>query len=560
MPRSAGWVALALLLLWSPSPICAESNFSPSTPANAPAPAKAAAGEDDPWGRTTPWGTVVGFMRAMIDQDYARAGGYLETRLVGEERDALARQLNAVLNRLPGTLDEVSRNPEGDLADGLPAPLERVGTVESGGEKIELLLKRIQRPTPPPVWLFSAETLRRIPSFYDHLKTDGAETSFPLALDRTRVLALPLLGWLALIAIPISWVLATLVLGVSVRLARPLIVRLGRTQDIPLMIPLGMPLRLLMLAAILRVFPIVGWWLTSREFLHIVSSVIIILGLAWFLVALVTIITEWRNEQLERTGQAGMATVVRMVSRLTKAGVAVSAFLALLYMAGVNLTAVLAGLGVGGLAVAFAAQRTLENLFGGLLVISDHRIRVGDYCKAGAYQGTIEDISLPSTRIRTSNRTVVFVPNSQMAGFSLENFSFRDKFWFCHTVRVRGETSGDQMRYVLAEMRRVLEEDPKVEPKSSHARLIGVKDGMWEIEVATYLMTGQDEEFLELQEGLLLELLDVIEGSGTAVVKSAEMVCPAPDPGLGTDKRHPTGSTLQAWSEQGGRSSSNILQ
>ncbi|HTX54628.1 MAG TPA: hypothetical protein VMD08_14560 [Candidatus Baltobacteraceae bacterium] len=91
-----------------------------------------------------------------------------------------------------------------------------------------------------------------------------------------------------------------------------------------------------------------------------------------------------------------------------------------------------------------------------------------------------------------------------MAGFSPENFSFRDKYWFCHAVRVRGETSGHQMRYVLAEMRGVLDKNPKVELKSSHARLIGLKDGMWEIEVVAYVLTGQDQEFLELQESLLL--------------------------------------------------------
>ena len=94
------------------------------------------------------------------------------------------------------------------------------------------------------------------------------------------------------------------------------------------------------------------------------------------------------------------------------------------------MTAVVAGIGVGGIAVALAAQKTLENLIGGITIVSDQPIRVGDFCRVGEYQGTVQAVGLRSTRIRTLGRTVVSIPNGQLAVMNIENFSLRDKIWF----------------------------------------------------------------------------------------------------------------------------------
>src|SRR5208337_668816 len=134
-------------------------------------------------------------------------------------------------------------------------------------------------------------------------------------------------------------------------------------------------------------------------------------------------------------------SVVQLVRKLSNIVVVIIGALVLLYIAGINLTAALTGLGVGGIAVAFAAQKTLENLFGGIMVASDQPIRVGDFCRAGDYTGTVEDVGLRSTRMRTLDRTVVSVTNGQLAVMSLENFTLRDKIWFHHTLQLRRETT-----------------------------------------------------------------------------------------------------------------------
>jgi MscS family membrane protein len=120
----------------------------------------------------------------------------------------------------------------------------------------------------------------------------------------------------------------------------------------------------------------------------------------------------------------------------------------------------LAGLGVGGIAVALAAQKTLENVIGGASIIFDGAVRVGDLLKVGETLGTVEDIGLRSTRLRTFDRTVFTVPNGQIANVSLENLSLRDSFWFHHIFSLRYETTAAQMRSVPQGITGLLEKYP----------------------------------------------------------------------------------------------------
>jgi MscS family membrane protein len=197
----------------------------------------------------------------------------------------------------------------------------------------------------------------------------------------------------------------------------------------------------------------------------------------------------------------------------------------ILYDAGVNLTAVLTGLGVGGIAIAFAAQKTLENLFGGIMIASDQPVRVGDYCRAGEYSGVVESIGLRSTRLRTADRTLVSVPNGQLSMMSLENFAMRDKIRFTHTVSLRPETSSRQLRSVLLGGGRILRDHPMVEAPSAHVRFVGLKNSTFEIEVFAYIMAQSWDAFLEVQEELLLGLVDLVEASGATFADPAQ---PAP--------------------------------
>jgi len=184
---------------------------------------------------------------------------------------------------------------------------------------------------------------------------------------------------------------------------------------------------------------------------------------------------------------------------------------------GYNTTAVLTGLGIGGVAIALAAQKTIENLFGGVSVISDRPVFVGDYCKFGDRTGWIEDIGLRSTRIRTQDRTIVTVPNGEFAAMTLENFSKRDKVWFHHTLNLRRDTTPDQVRQILSAIEKMLIEHPRVDAGRTPVRFIGVGSYSLDLEVFAYVLTSDVDEFLPIQQELLLKLLDAVAAAGTSL-------------------------------------------
>jgi MscS family membrane protein len=201
-----------------------------------------------------------------------------------------------------------------------------------------------------------------------------------------------------------------------------------------------------------------------------------------------------------------------------KAAAVIVAALVLLYLSDVDLTAALTGLGVGGIAIGFGAQKTIENLFGGIMVISDKPVSVGDVCKVGEFFGTVEDIGIRSTRIRTLNRTVVSVPNGQLASMSLENFTVRDRIRFYHTVGLGRQTTPDQLRAVLAQIRGLLDAHPRVESTSSRTRFVRVSGYSLDLEIATYVLETDHAVFLGIQEELLLGIMDIVAANGASLV------------------------------------------
>jgi MscS family membrane protein len=210
--------------------------------------------------------------------------------------------------------------------------------------------------------------------------------------------------------------------------------------------------------------------------------------------------------------------------RMTKVGIATAALLSILYLAGVNLSAALAGLGIGGIAVALAAQKTIENLFGGLSILTDRVIRVGDLCRVGETSGVVEDIGLRSTRIRTFERGLICVPNGSLATANVENLSARDKMRVFCKIGLRYETSRAQLELVLAQIGTMLRNHPRVESASAWIRLAKLADSALELEMQAYVLTRNFDDFTAVRETLLLRVLDIVGDCGTALAYPSQTV------------------------------------
>ena len=194
---------------------------------------------------------------------------------------------------------------------------------------------------------------------------------------------------------------------------------------------------------------------------------------------------------------------------------------------------IIAGLGVGGLAIALAAQPTIENLIGGLNLFADKPIRVGDFCRCGEdEEGTVEAIGIRSTRIRGLDRTLTAIPNAELSKMSIVNLGQRDRMLIRSVIGVRYETSPEQLRYLLVKIRESLLRHPRIHPEPVRARLIGFGTSSLDIEVFAYATTKDRAEFLGIQEDVFLRVMDIVKECGTSFAFPSQTIYFAREDGL----------------------------
>jgi MscS family membrane protein len=513
-------------------------------------PAQTEATYDDPLGRSTPQGTVVGFLKAMQREDYERAVDFLDTRQTGKRAEQLALELNHILNEGMSTVTTaLSVKPEGNLQDNLPDNRDLVGTVKTKRGEYKILLERVQKENNPPVWLFSSETLRLVPQIYEEIDIPWLERHLPAALTETRVAGQPLYRWvIPLVVLPLALFLGWLITRLLFAVARePMRSRFDEAVMIKLR-GIRNPLMLLFSAGAIYIISLGSASLLARLFWTFLASSTAVVGLVWLALYLI----DAGAEIIERRRPEAANAVIRLSATLMKAlAVVVGLVVIFYYFAGINLTAVVAGLGIGGIALAFAAQKTIENFLGGLFLVWDKPIRLGDFCKAGEHQGTVEHIGLRSTQIRTLARTVVSIPNGQLSSISVENFAMRDRFLFKHTLNLRYETTAEQLRFVLAQIRELLYQHPRVDSATARVRFIGFGQSSLDLEIFAYVLETVPETFLAVQEDLLLQIMNLVESSGSGFAFPSQTLYMAKDGGLDAEKGRAAAETVRSWRDQG---------
>lgn len=494
-----------------------------------PAPgAPTAAKPADPLGRDTPRGCVLGFLEATQRGDYSQAAEYLDTREPPSQAQELARELQTVMNRgLSGNLDALSRRPEGDLKDGVGINRDQAGYVETSYGRLNIVLNRIQRGSGPPIWLFSSETLRQVPAAFEAVNASGFERftqkSLPRSFREIKFLSLPLWRWLGIVlSVSIALLLASLLTRALIPLLRSPVRKFTGQTDDRYLLSLRWPMRLVLLAIAIRILAAVALSVLARTFWTDVSHVLGIAGFAWLLIQFSNVVADLRSRQLVRRQTMSQIAVLTLAHRLFKILIVFLAFVLLLHGAGVNVSAMLAGLGIGGIALALAAQKTLEDLFGGIAIITRRAARVGDFCQLADKVGTIEDIGLGSTRVRTLDRTIVTIPNGKVSQMSLENYSMREKIWFHHIFGLPYDTSPEQVRAVLRQVTDMLRTDRWVERESARIRLIAFGPSSLNFEIFAYIKVIDYTAFVEIQEDLLLRIMDIVAANGTSIALPAQ--------------------------------------
>lgn len=503
--------------------------FAQTLPSAAPADnaaANASSPEADPYGRTTPQGMVAGLMNALAAADYERAARFFETDSVQGERSwyvlsgsTLAERFREVLDR-GGTVitpAELSGDPAGNVSDGLPEDVERFGRIRTSSREVPLLARRVTQ-SGKPLWVVSADTLGEIPALARMLEVRSGNGSW---LDRLpegpSIGGAPLSHWAALLLLAVlsfclAWALTalrgpiqTLVRrgGPETKLSRFIEASAGPLRILLMLLVFGLTVQAVGVSVIARyrvIFAVqlVGWF-----------------ALAWLLWRWADAAGEIVLGQMSRRGQLTAYSAVSFLKRAFKALLALLFVASLLRAFGVNVTAGLAALGVGGLAIALGAQKLFENLIGSLTLLADRPVRIGDFCRFGNTLGTVEEIGIRSTRIRTLDRTVLTVPNGEFSTLHIENYSQRDRFWFHPVLRLPYGTTADQIRLVMQQVREMIAAHPKVDAESVRVRLIELADYSLDIDIFAYVYAWDYSAFLEIKEELLLNCMEIVERNGT---------------------------------------------
>ena len=533
-------------------PLAGQNILAPAKPETPPA--TESAQPTDPLGRTTPNGCVFGFLQAAQAKNYKTAAQYLQMsvsqrRVQGEN---LAEQLKVVMDQgFIGDLKRITTNSEGAPQQGLPLNQLKAGTLAIGNVESDLLLTRTVDPAQGKIWLISADTLAKVPELYAGVHANQLAAHLPTVLTEQEFLGMPLWQWLAvLLAVPVSIALAWLFLRVFVlprRLwaqyrKRPLLVKWNNTAG-----PVWLLITTLVDVFITR---LIGIPLLHRHYFMLIVAIVTIVGFAWLVLRGTSRLMERLRDRNLNSGRLGTASVILLGERLLKAIVVLLAGFGIMSSLGFDMTTALAGLGIGGLAIAFAAQKTLENLFGGVSVLGDEVIRVGDTCQFGDRVGRVEDVGLRSTRIRTVERTELSIPNGSLATMNVENLSRRDKILFNTKFGLRSETSADQLRYVLAEARRILYEHPKIETESARIRFVEFQENAFGIEIFSYILTRDPAEFNAIREDVLFRILQVVEQAGTGLASPSRRVYLSRDSGLEQQKTEAVLQQVRQWREE----------
>jgi len=279
---------------------------------------------------------------------------------------------------------------------------------------------------------------------------------------------------------------------------------------------------LVSLALILPTLEYSGVSVILRGFLSPITDIVSTILLAVIVVKIIDAIVERTLIQARDKGSAGSLSIISLGRRGIRLFIIFLAILAVLASIGFDLTTGLAALGIGGIAIALGSAKAIEHFVGSVTVVADQIVRIGDLCRFGTTLGTVEDIGIRSTRLRTLDRTQVIIPNGVFSSIEIENLTNRDMYLFRHQIHLAPRTSHQQIIFCLEEFRNLLAQEETVDPDPARVRLLSFLNSQPGIEIFAYIHAIDWNDFLKHQENLLLRVMAVIGNSGTQIAMPSQ--------------------------------------
>lgn len=515
------FVLLLLLALALP----ASAGLLPETPP--PAAEKAV---PDPLRRETPRSMISGLIASLAEHDYDRAAQYFDSPQNSTRQRvnaaAQARSFQALLDN-GGSLEPyaaVSNELTGRIDDDLPIEQERVGQITVQGKQMPVLLSRSEEEG-QQIWKVSRETVGQIVA-----ASQSAPAAKVAAEDRFVVGGAPLKDWGMLVGLGVMlfgglWIVAALLVALMRRLvADPAANGLFRFFEAALP-----PLSLLIAGFVFfhwaERIPVA---IVARQTLLRYTGIVSVIAFVWFGLRLVDALSRLAIARMQRHQRRQVVSVITLLRRTVKVLLLLFSGIGILDTFGIDVTTGIAALGIGGIALALGAQKTVENLVGSVTVIADRPAQVGDFIKVGDLVGTVEDVGIRSTRIRTLERTLVTIPNGDLSARQIENFAARDRYLFNPVIAVDYQVSSAKLREAIGIVYQVLAEHEKI-AEGFRARLGRIAERSFNIEVFAYIDVLDFEVNVVIREELLLTIYERLEKAGIGLAFQTQTMVFSPE-------------------------------
>ena len=424
-------------------------------------------GPADEFNRGVPRSSLKGYLKAARDGDFERAANYLDLRYLPDKIDAsqgprLARQLKIALDKvLWFDLDAVSSDPNGFSHDGLSADRDSIGIVKTPEKIVDILMQRVQRGDGVYIWKISNQTVAEIPHLYEYFGYGPFEETLSKIFPDAQFLGWQIWQWILWL---FNWIFTLLLAVIVIWMANLLVGRKDTAMRRQIKRLLSWPVGFLLWLLFEQIgLSFIGLSMTVRTIYQFDPVLPIVL--TWTAFRLVDLIVFWWGERLRRSGQEDAIVLLKPARKAIRVTIVILAVLFWLDNIGLKVTSLLTGLGVGGLAIALAAQDTLKNLLGSIMILLDKPYKVGQRIVAKGHDGVVEEIGLRSTRIRLLTGHQTTIPNDEMARIDIENIGQRPHIRRLANIGITYDTPPEKIEKGVDIILKILDKHEGMNPK-----------------------------------------------------------------------------------------------
>lgn len=468
----------------------------------------------DEYERGQPRGAISGFLFAVQKYDYQRASQYMDFRNLSNETAAyseeeLARLLHVVLRRTIWIdIHAVSDNPRGNLKDGLPSYRELIGEIDTPNGEIQLVLQRVPREKDRvQIWKISNATVEKIPYLSKIYSYSELGEWLSKHLPSHDFIGVELWQWVYFTALLIGYILLSILLTWLLSQA---LLKYKPSTSIETHKFLRGPLALLLTILLSRNF-VAESNVTIAVQALMDGATVLVFAWIWFFVRLIDLLKLNLTARFLAQEKPLAIYLLRPASTVAKVLVIIIGILLWFENLGFSATTLLTGLGIGGLAIALAAQKTVENIIGAITLYISAPVKIGHVCRFDNTFGVVEEIGLRATRIRTIDRTVVHIANSQFVDMQLENISERERIAYRPKITLASDCIKTDVELVIADIKILLEQDENVAKEPLRVCLKGFSVFGLELDVLAYLQTVDYEKYIIESNNFNLSILNIIE-------------------------------------------------